>query len=587
MLLEGIKTGTAKVNTKVVASAFSKVQATTIRLVVIANVVMEPSLAFILPKSILNFKVSVLKQGRAYDMNDDQFELEAKEESYLSLNRETCCSFTAKKVGESEVILHHVGVKIRDGFHEPSARIIIETAKYLSLVIMPDNIWVLEKDRTYTIIVNVYCQKDEKMIMPDNYEMRTNIPDEYFEILESTRNQSYFIVRALKSGHTVIKAQMDNILENTPASVSRTVDGEQSATIFEPLRVSPSEVFFPYFPDFPAAYTYHLKATGGSGSYIWKSNDTSVCTVQQDGKIESGKREVALITTTDERNRNHHSNAVVRIVPPGGVQFKPHKVEAAIRETLELDIDLLTKDRKSFAICTKAPFIFKIRDKNIFQLIEGVHPSKRGCAMLKVIALQHGYTEVTVELPSHGIKAAITIAAYEPLALTMPNDYIILSPGTSFPVQFENGPRPWILEPGSFDPKVIIGNKKFLKAWYEPTGFEKHFVRVVCLNFGENSFSFQVSNSKTKSNPAPAVSIVNFTVFCSEVASMDLVPVIERPKDLSLCPLESLASKTRLPVFSSNAITFELRIFDSQRRIFDNSSSLDVKWRVSDRSKAR
>ncbi|CAD5118881.1 DgyrCDS7557 [Dimorphilus gyrociliatus] len=587
VLLEGIKTGTAKVNTKVVAPAFSKVQATTIRLVVIANVVLEPSLAFVLPKSILTFKVSVLKQGRAYDMNDDQFELETKEEDFLKLNYGTCCSFTALKVGESEVILHHVGVKIRDGFHEPSARIVIETAKYLSVVIMPDNIWVLEKHRTYTIVVHVYCQKDEKMIMPDNYEMRTNIPEEYFEVLQSSKNQSYFVVRALKSGHTLIKAQMDNIIDgHTPSTVSRTVEGEQSATIFEPLRVKPNEVFFPFFPDVPAAYSYNLKATGGSGSYTWKSNDTSVCTVQQDGKLESGNGETAVITATDERNRNHFATAVVRVVPPGGVQFRPHKVEAVIGESLELDIDLLTKDRQSFAVCTKAPFEFRIREKDIFVLDEGIYPSERGCGMIRVKALIQGYTEVTVELPTHGIKAAITIAAYEPLALTMPNDYIILSPGSSFPVNFENGPRPWILEPGSFDPKIIINNPEFLDARYEPTGFEKHTVRAVCLNFGENSFSLQIGNAKTKSNPLPVISSLNFTVFCSPVASMDLYPVINRPRDMSQCPLESLASKTRLPVFSSHAITFNLRIFDSQRRLFDNSSSLDIKWGVSDRKKA-
>lgn len=121
-------------------------------------------------------------------------------------------------------------------------------------------------------------------------------------MLSSSKNGTYFHVRAQKTGVTYIKSTFVELIgeviynpvkqiilplfqDSKPYPVQ--VSGRQKIEINPPINVAPGVLVFPYDPK--AQYDYKLRATGGSGHYSWTSDNKKTALVFEDGLVRSGK----------------------------------------------------------------------------------------------------------------------------------------------------------------------------------------------------------------------------------------------------------------------------------------------------------
>ncbi|EDO28443.1 predicted protein, partial [Nematostella vectensis] len=152
-----------------------------------------------------------------------------------------------------------------------------------------------------------------------------------FDVLWSSTNGSYHIIKAKSSGSTVIDAAYTSIKIgggcSMPSQVTEKVvqfkvpiSGQQVVEIFDPVVVIPEELVFPWHPQMEQRvlavhqYHYQLKAAGGSGSYIWTSSNASIASVNTKGIIMTttsiGHTQVK---ASDTKNMDHFGTMEIHV----------------------------------------------------------------------------------------------------------------------------------------------------------------------------------------------------------------------------------------------------------------------------------
>ena len=88
-------------------------------------------------------------------------------------------------------------------------------------------------------------------------------------------------------------------------------------------------------------YIFFVKATGGSGSYLWSSKNYSFATVSNKGLVKTGSYiGTTKVRATDKRNGLHFAEATVIVQPPDEMHFVELQVEAEIGHILELPLSI-------------------------------------------------------------------------------------------------------------------------------------------------------------------------------------------------------------------------------------------------------
>jgi len=72
-------------------------------------------------------------------------------------------------------------------------------------------------------------------------------------------------------------------------------------------------------------------------------------------------------------------------------------------------------------------------------------------------------------------------------------------------------------------------------------------------------------------------------VLCKEPAGVQLTPQVPQPTNLPPCPV-SLDSDSVIPAHNYRQLHINVLVTDDQGRVFDNISSLNFEWSVSDSS---
>nr|XP_006822312.1 PREDICTED: nuclear pore membrane glycoprotein 210-like [Saccoglossus kowalevskii] len=377
ILVEGIKTGTAKVSTKLKAFGFREVKPSIVRLIVIDNLMLNPSHdVYLLVHAQIQYGVEKLRQGKLTPVRlpSPQYWLEVKDNNIATLNAKTSI-VTGTKHGHTDIILKDMNV--REELSQPTAGIHVVEPGYLGFVVLPSRNWVLETGRKYEIIIEVYDKDSHKIHHSQNIQIKVEFAKEYFEVLYSSNNGSYHIVETLLQGVTEIDAALvsvlkpDGVIEKLPIPVA----DKQEVEIFNPIVVSPQTVAFPWQPGKESAYQYTLQATGGSGNYSWSSSNKEICSVNVHGTVSTtqGVGET-IITASDIRNVAHFGTAKVYVLPPDDVQFLPAKVEAEIGTTLDLPLTVSTTIKATghkllFTDCRHIAFQIHIVDGSVFKQV--------------------------------------------------------------------------------------------------------------------------------------------------------------------------------------------------------------------------
>ncbi|KAL3841492.1 hypothetical protein ACJMK2_019630 [Sinanodonta woodiana] len=606
ILLEGIRTGTAVVQTKLREKAYLDIPSSSVKLMVIANLVISPSEAYILKYATIKYIVEQIRHNSVIDikMPSSQFYLEVQDKLICELDPSTSVA-TAMEIGETEIRLLDRNIKPTGMVGLPSAILHVVLPSYLGFVVLPDRKWVLETGREYEVIVEVYDKNSHRLFPSDNVIITAMFPEEYFKVKFSSHNGTYHNVLTLKKGETDIEGVLDKVIrldelyvfcmlceDGSEYPITPSIKQTQFVEIFDPINVQPDLLFLPWDPVTKTAHHYQLQATGGSGDYVWSSDDNLITTVNKRGEITTSHTGTAIITVADQRNSLHKGQAVVHVLPPAGIEFMPSKVEAAKGTILELPLAVYAKykgDLVKFADCRRMPLNVTFSESSVFEYVESFPQSSgEGCRTVKVKALNQGHTKVKASYNHEGVilDSILTIAAHEPLKPIDPEEEALVTVGASAEVIFYGGPQPWVLDSSKyFEIMTSESSSNVAIQPVSPSGPQRGFHNffVTCKNFGEQQLILKVGNGKTAKNPFPEVEVVSIRFVCGLPVELYITPDVEYPENLPPCPIRADGNQP-VPVHCNWDLNLVLTVTDAHGRRFDNFSSLEFDWTLSDKS---
>uniref|UniRef100_A0A3Q3XAI0 BIG2 domain-containing protein n=1 Tax=Mola mola TaxID=94237 RepID=A0A3Q3XAI0_MOLML len=603
ILVSGLKTGHAKLKAKVQEPLYKDVGAAEVRLLILENIMLSPAHdVYLLAGTSIRYKVLKIRQGTITELSMpcDQYELHLQNSvvgpngnpdvAVARLDPSTS-KVTAVQLGHINVVLDHKSLRMQGVSRLPNSTLFVVEPGYLAFKIRPGESWVLETDRVYDILIEVFDKSGNKIYLSDNVHIDTGFPKEYFELQESSRNGSYHRVKALKEGLTLIDATLSAVVDETGKvhPLANPVHNEQDVEIYNPIVLTPDILTFPWQPKV-GAYQYTIKATGGSGNFSWSSSNTAVATVTVKGVMTTvSDIGVSVVYAHDLRNPLHFGQMKVYVVEPVAMDFAPCPVEARVGLVLDLPLRIFgllgEMEGEQVMLSDCSHFNLQVQEENngIFQLLEGeLAPSWAYCSGVRAKALASGFTMLTVSY-THGnlhLSAKITIAAYLPLKAVDPVSVAVVTLGSSKDMLFEGGPRPWVLEPSKFfcnlraEDKASVSLKLTSPSSHN---YNQHWVRATCRALGEQVLEVMVGNKDSLTNPYPAVELAVVMFICAPPSRLTLVPVYASPQLDLACPLLQ-QNKQVVPVSNYRNPTLELAAFDQQGRKFDNFSSLSILW---------
>ncbi|XP_021353376.1 nuclear pore membrane glycoprotein 210-like isoform X2 [Mizuhopecten yessoensis] len=596
ILVEGIRTGSANVKSVIRDRAYKNVVPSVVKIMVIANLMVSPAEAYVLKYSTVRYTVELIKQNSIIEiaMPSEQFYLEVQNHMICEFNAQTSFG-TAAELGSTEIVLMDKNIKSQDVLMRPSAMMYVVTPSRLAFVILPHNKWVLETGREYEILIEVYDKNSHKVYPSDNVIIKATFPTEYFQVLSSTKNGTYHLVKTLDNGKTMLDGALTSVIrtDGSEYPITPPVKQMQVVEIYDPILVKPAELFFPWDPQVPISHQYQLEATGGSGEYIWKSSQPQISTVNMHGEITTGQTGGTNVTAADTRNQAHWGLSSVWVLPPSDMQFRPKRVEAAVGTDLEIPLAvfaLFEGTPREFNDCRMMRLNVTFTDQTVFQYLEGNNSlPENGCRFVKVNAVIQGHTEVKASyiVGNIQLESTVTIAAYDPLQAVDPEKEAVVAVGSLKEVVFRGGPQPWVIDSSKYfqnlspeNPSIV--NQYQLGTFGNSRGF--HNFLVTCKDIGRQRLMLRVGNGKTAKNKYPATEEVSIIYNCAAPVELHLTPLVKMPdKDLPPCPVIRDPTQS-VPVHCSRDLDILVTVTDSAGNKFDNISSLEFEWTHTDHS---
>merc|ERR1712150_155928 len=101
-----------------------------------------------------------------------------------------------------------------------------------------------------------------------------------------------------------------------------------------------------------------------------------------------------------------------------------------------------------------------------------------------------------------------------------------------------------------------------------------------CLKQGDSTLTLKVGHKKSRSLPQPIVSSSTVTVHCGQPEKIQLEAEVLSPESGTKCPL--MAKSGRISAQCYEDLPIKVTVFDKLGRRFDNISTLNLGWKVSD-----
>jgi hypothetical protein len=570
---------------------------------------------YLIPYSSIQYQVRIVKQGRPQKIKipSERYYLVVDNRDLVDLEESTSTAYALDVEGSTKVRFVDKSVISDEDFIQPESNIHIVQPSYLTMHITPGDSWDLKKFTDYTVEIRIFDHHQHQIYPSDNLNIQLTSGNELV-ITKSTANGTHHSIHALNSGPSKLVAH----LLGTTGSLfdrSQSLDIElvQELYIHEPLEVRPTAIVLPWLPESKPSYQVSIFAAGGTGSYVWSTNNSALTEISYGGddssvaKVTTSGEGVSFIECSDTKSSvflKHSLVTVARIaeldiLPSitetelGGDILLPVAVFANKTSLLEMYLpeDEQDSDLVLFHDCSKIKFGVEIVEKTRFtydssEVLPNLRP--KSCASLKFTCTQPGSSRVWISYSdptdplSRTIKATTVIACYKPLKAIYPADVGVLALHTSIEIAFEGGPRPLgsryddhysYLEPNNdqiLSTQPIIDRYRFNK--------DLHVFKIQCNQYGEMSLTLNVGNKPSASLTNPASSKASVKIVCAKPDSIQL-----RPKLRETCPLNEMITliDTLVPVSTVSNTDFELVVYDEARRQFLNTSSFNIDWSLS------
>ncbi|KAI4492422.1 hypothetical protein M0804_002213 [Polistes exclamans] len=593
VLLEGIRTGTAKVSVKLPYLEYRHVLPIEVELIVIANLIIIPSEVTMMQFDNFKYKIMQIHQGRLETINlpSSQYYLEAENPDMLDIDNDISNAY-ALSMGRTKVFLHDKNVRDEYPVILPSAVVNVNSVAYISLAVLPNRNWGLILGQTHEIVVELYDNKDHKFHIGEGVKVSIKVDNNYFDTKFVSQNGTYLVGVPITCGTMLVKATLYGIMDKNGKEILLTspLSAEVELVIHTLVTVRPRVLAVLWDSRSKSRYDIVLKASGGDGSYTWTSRNSSVVTVSQNGGIRILAPGSSEIIVAMSRNQYNKDTAKIHVLLPSKLKIIEYSIEAAVGEPIHLHIALYGKltngsDSKEipFNDCKDINFEMIIPDGNFVQnSSKDVQPIGVSCTVITIISSSIGISQVTIAYNASGkyLMDNITVSAYEPLTVVHPkNKETLLAVGSSRKIVFKGGPHPWSGKSQSYSRRMISSNENIaevtehmhsLSISYDISVFE-----VLCKALGEVTLTYTVSNVPLLPNCKTTYAKQTTQVTCGKPRYIYLQPEV---KDSNSCPLKKNPDK--ILAHSDKSQKFTIIVKDEDGRQFDNITSLNIEWNI-------
>ncbi|CAL8098880.1 unnamed protein product [Orchesella dallaii] len=596
VLVEGIKTGSAVVVSRINDPLYRSIDSR-VRIVVVANLILEPNEAIVVPGTVVPLKLIQIKHGQKVEIKlpSSVYEFEVTNNSVIDYDPKVS-EIRALAYGESKILVKDKNCV--DGLEDEqpeslTSRIYVREPKFLSLHVMPYRNWALTINQPYEIHVEVYDAENQKITLGDNVFVETKFDPMYFRVDYSSPNGTYHYGLPIKKGSAFVTAVLKKItlVDGSVLEPSGQPRVKAEMEIFQSIAINPKETILPWDPTIQPKYELRWNPSGGSGSFIWSSTNSSVVTVSQSGTAKTSWFGSVNVTAAASVNSNIKGHARVHILPPTGMEIIPHIVEAEVGTAIQVPLAFYTvrpndinKTRVSYSSCGKLPFKVEVLDPN-FEFDSKTHypHMKPACVVLPVVGKTLGSSLVNVKYAVNGLsfEDSVTVSTFKPLEVLEPVSKVtVLAVGSSRQVVFHGGPRPLLEKHAGFVRKLSIVNdtvalQREVKL-DEGAKDDLYVYEVTCREVGSTDAAFSIGNTKSSATENAVVRVAVVQVICAEPSSMYFK--VETPLKAN-CPNDgSAAQVVRVSVPNYENTLVSVIVKDSNGKKFDNISSLQIDW---------
>ncbi len=621
ILIEGLKTGTASVQTKLIDPFYKELKTPLVRLLVVANILLEPSYpVHILQGATIKYNVYLIKQTSIEKINlpSQQYYFESRNTSIANLldSDQSGSILVGIEIGSTEIQLVDRNMRedifnIHNNNKElilppPTAQLSVVSAAFLSFSLKnlrggsgSSTSWILEVSRTYEIEIKVFSTEREQIFSSDNLLLESIFDTSKFHIDYQSNNGSYYVLTVIDKGLTKAQATLKGTLKPNgdlnPAKLQAR--GEQDIELLDPIDLTPKIVIFALNNANPqSSYEYQLNASGGSGSYYWQSKNTSVANINSHGLVKSigsrlGKTEILV---TDARNSEIRARSFVHVLEPVDLSLIACPVETQLGQKLLINIQmnalLKQNDQKEAAQfmpisdCSRLKFDISVQDESVFRVVSVQSPelnTKNGldsCASIVLESLKVGRTFIRVAYDQNQYLSQnlssndMQIGSYSPLKSF--KNQIVLTKDASLVLTLFGGPLLLSLHSDQFSSSInsnnflseaVSENQNQVEVMpLEIDHHQRNFYaqyRVKCLDLTDyNEFlsvKFLISNRKSTLNKCPVKFVHEIKVRCSRPAHLELTQLFVKNDEQTYSLYNNL--KWKCPIkLSSNLIVANL-----------------------------
>ncbi|XP_046623224.1 nuclear pore membrane glycoprotein 210 [Neodiprion virginianus] len=593
-LLEGIRTGSAKVSVKLSHPEYTHVPPIEVELIVVANLIIIPSDVTMMAYDSFNYRIMQMHQGRLEEINlpSSQYYLEAENPDILKINND-CGSAYAIGRGKTKVLLYDRNVDEEYGIVLPSATVNINEPAYITLTVLPHRNWGLILGHTHEIVAEIYDNKDRKYHIGEGVEVNVQIDEKYLNVGSRTQNGTHVVATPIAMGTTIVEASLIAIIssQGKRMNLMPRLTTRAELSIHSQVIVVPKALAVPWDPRSKVRSETTLKASGGDGAYIWASQHPNVASVSQNGIVGVLRKGSAKIIVSMARNPHNRDETRIHVLTPVRLEIIDYNMEAAVGESIHIHVAMYGEMKKEgtdevyeipFNDCRDIPLDVYIPDGNfVYNNSETVESIGIACTTLRVVGLDVGMSSVTVAYNNNGgqyLMDNVNISAYKPLTALHPSTGdALLAVGSSRRLVFKGGPLPWFDKNQGYTREIKISNLGVLR-WKEEeyifdVSSDVYVYKIMCEALGDVTVTLTISNIPVLSNCRQTEASASVLVTCGKPRNIYLVPEF---KDSEKCP----KSQSTDHIMARSGEDFELTVIvkDEDGRTFDNATSLNVEW---------
>ncbi|KAF0309747.1 Nuclear pore membrane glycoprotein 210 [Amphibalanus amphitrite] len=588
VLLVGTATGVAVVSARLQHAQLGDLETPGVRLSSVANLLLQPPDAFVLPGTRVPYAAVQVKHGRLHPVRLDAspYYLDVRDAAVGRLEKGSS-TVTALKKGNTEVTLRDSNAE--GGDTGASARLSVVEPASLTVTSPSHADWVAVTGQRVRLQCHLWDALGNRLWIGENVVVELTVEEEYFSMDLTSDNGTYAEGTTVSTGHAKIRARLTGYRVPDGSEHRLAVPLEATATleIYPPLAVVPELVVLPWNPQTAPAYNIQLNYTGGDGSVAWSSNNSHLATVSQQGVLRTRGRGHCTVTVSLVRNPRIKAHAQVYVVPVAELSLPAGPREAEVGAPLLVPVALHARledgRRVSFTRCHQVALNVQLSNE---RFVTGPEDESAGeappgaCRQVSLRGVEPGHARVTVSLlePWPTAEAGALVGTYRPLTVAPPADGagLLLAPRSSWLLQADGGPLPWPTRPDRHQATAVSSVDAVSVA--EVAGADGFWRLVLCRAVGEARLQLTVGNRPSAELPRPAVSRAEVLVRCAMPRRLLLTaeqPVAagRQPLELPACPLQQ-----PLRAHAGQPLPLLLRCEDADGAAFHNASSLALAW---------